>query len=91
MIESKRLVALCVLVLAVVVLAGTAATVLRSSATRSALNPGSHGFTEMFFAFAFAFAFASASVANGNGSAFGGLNANTLAKALDVVGDRRTC
>jgi potassium-transporting ATPase potassium-binding subunit len=33
------------------------------------LNPGAHGFTEIFYAFS--------SAANGNGSAFAGLNANT--------------
>jgi K+-transporting ATPase ATPase A chain len=66
---QMALVALFVLVIPVLVLAGTAATVLVPSATRSALNPGSQGFTEMLYAFA--------SAANGNGSAFAGLNANT--------------
>jgi K+-transporting ATPase ATPase A chain len=66
---QMKLIALYLLVTPVVVLGGTAATVLLDSATRSALNPGSHGFTEMLYAFA--------SAANGNGSAFAGLNANT--------------
>ena len=56
-----KLVALYVLVLPVVILAGAAASVLLSTATASALNPGAHGFTEIFYAFA--------SAANGNGSA----------------------
>jgi K+-transporting ATPase ATPase A chain len=66
---QMKLISMYVLVIPFVVLGGTAATVLIRSATRSALNPANHGFTEMLYAFA--------SAANGNGSAFAGLNANT--------------
>ena len=64
-----KLVALYVLVLPIVVLAGTAAAVLIPSARQSALNAGNHGFTEILYAYA--------SAANGNGSSFAGLNADT--------------
>jgi K+-transporting ATPase ATPase A chain len=66
---EMRLIALYVLVLPIVVLVGTGASVLLPSAVRSALNSGQHGFTEVLYAFA--------SAANGNGSAFAGLDANT--------------
>jgi K+-transporting ATPase ATPase A chain len=66
---QMKLVAMYILVVPFIVLAGTAASVLVSTAASSALNPGAHGFTEIFYAFA--------SAANGNGSAFAGLNANT--------------
>jgi potassium-transporting ATPase potassium-binding subunit len=64
-----KLIALYVLVLPLVILAGTAGSVLLSTAKASALNPGAHGFTEIFYAYT--------SAANGNGSAFAGLNSNT--------------
>jgi len=66
---EMKLVSMYVIVIPFVVLGGTAATVLLSTARRSALNAANHGFTEMLYAFA--------SAANGNGSAFAGLNANT--------------
>jgi potassium-transporting ATPase potassium-binding subunit len=66
---EMKLATLYILIVPILVLAGTAASVLLDTAKRSALNPGAHGFTEMLYAFA--------SAANGNGSAFAGLNANT--------------
>jgi K+-transporting ATPase ATPase A chain len=64
-----KLVSLYVLVMPVVVLAGTAVAAVLPSATASILNPGPHGLSEMLYAFT--------SAGNNNGSAFAGLNANT--------------
>lgn len=68
-VTEMKLIALYVLVVPTLVLAGTAASVVLPSAVASTLNPGNHGFTEIFYAFS--------SAANGNGSAFAGLNADT--------------
>jgi K+-transporting ATPase ATPase A chain len=64
-----KLVSLYVLVMPVIVLAGTAVAAVLPSARSSILNPGPHGLSEMLYAFT--------SAGNNNGSAFAGLNANT--------------
>lgn len=66
--RDMKVLTLSLMTLPVVILVG-AATVVRSSALRSALDPGAHDFTEMLGAFA--------SAANGNGSALAGVNSNT--------------
>jgi K+-transporting ATPase ATPase A chain len=64
-----KLVSLYVLVMPVLVLAGTAVAAVLPSAKASILNAGPHGLSEMLYAFT--------SAGNNNGSAFAGLNANT--------------
>ena len=64
-----KLVSLYVLVMPVLVLAGTAVAAVLPSARASILNAGPHGLSEMLYAFT--------SAGNNNGSAFAGLNANT--------------
>jgi len=64
-----KLVSLYVLVMPVIVLAGTAVAAVLPSARASILNPGPHGLSEMLYAFT--------SAGNNNGSAFAGLSANT--------------
>ncbi len=63
-----KLVSLNVLVMPVVVLAGTALAIALP-AGRTMLNPGAHGLSEVLYAFM--------SATNNNGSAFAGLTANT--------------
>lgn len=58
-----------ILVMPLLVLAGTAIAVSVESGTKAVANPGAHGFSEILYAFT--------SAANNNGSAFGGLSANT--------------
>ena len=57
------------LLLRLVVLAGTAVSVVTPSGLKTIFNPGVHGFSEVLYAFS--------SAANNNGSAFAGLGANT--------------
>jgi K+-transporting ATPase ATPase A chain len=64
-----KLIALYLLVVPLVILAGTALSVSIDSARSASTQDGSHGFTQTFYAFA--------SAANGNGSAFAGLGSNT--------------
>lgn len=64
-----RAAALYILVTPALVLLGTAIAMSIPEARASMLNPGPHGFTEVFYAFA--------SAGNNNGSAFAGLSANT--------------
>ena len=66
---EMKLVVLYLLIVPVLVLVLSAASVLLRSAKVSILNPGPHGLTEVIYAFA--------SQANNNGSAFGGLTGNT--------------
>ncbi len=66
---EMKLVVLYILVVPVLVLVLSAASVLLGPARESILNPGSHGLSEVVYAFA--------SQANNNGSAFAGLSGNT--------------
>ena len=66
---EMKLVVLYILVVPVVILGFTAASMLLDTAKASILNPGAHGLTEVTYAFT--------SAANNNGSAFAGLSANT--------------
>jgi K+-transporting ATPase ATPase A chain len=70
-IESAeiKLVSLAILVTPLLVLAGTAMSVLLADGKAGIANPGAHGFSEILYAFS--------SAANNNGSAFAGLSANT--------------
>ena len=67
--QEIKLVVLYILVMPVVVLAFTGASVVLDTALASRLNPGPHGLSEILYGFA--------STANNNGSAFGGLTGNT--------------
>jgi K+-transporting ATPase ATPase A chain len=66
---QMKLVVAYVLVIPVVVLVFGGVSLVIGAGTRSILNPGLHGLTEVTYAFA--------SVAQNNGSAFAGLSANT--------------
>ena len=66
---EMKLVVLYILVVPVVILGFTAASMLLDTAKASILNPGAHGLTEVTYAFT--------SAANNNGSAFAGLAGNT--------------
>jgi K+-transporting ATPase ATPase A chain len=70
-IESyeMKMMAIAILATPVLVLAGTAITVLADAGKAGIANPGPHGFSEMLYALS--------SAANNNGSAFAGLSANT--------------
>ena len=61
---------LMILIPPILVLAGTAISVIVPAVTSSILNPGTHGFSEILYAFS--------SASNNNGSAFAGLTTNTL-------------
>ena len=64
-----KMVSISVLVMPMIVLAGTSIGVLTSAGAAGIANPGTHGFSEILYAFT--------SAANNNGSAFGGLSVNT--------------
>jgi potassium-transporting ATPase potassium-binding subunit len=66
---QMKLVVAYVLTIPVVVLIFGSISLVISAGTRSILNPGMHGLTEVTYAYA--------SAANNNGSAFAGLSANT--------------
>jgi len=68
-IRDMKMTAIAILVTPVLVLAGTAIAVVTESGLAGRLNPGAHGFSEIFYAFS--------SAANNNGSAFAGLSANS--------------
>ena len=70
-IESfeMKMVAITILITPLLVLVGTAISVLLPDGKVGMLNPGAHGFSEVLYAFS--------SAANNNGSAFAGLSANT--------------
>jgi K+-transporting ATPase ATPase A chain len=70
-IESfeMKMVSISILITPVLVLVGTALSVLLADGKAGILNPGAHGFSEILYAFS--------SASNNNGSAFAGLTANT--------------
>jgi len=70
-IESyeMKMVSISILITPLLVLVGTAISVLLADGKVGMLNPGAHGFSEVLYAFS--------SAANNNGSAFAGLSANT--------------
>lgn len=70
-IEAREVIcaAVAVILPSLVVLIGTALSVLTETGRASLTNAGPHSFSEVLYAWA--------SAANNNGSAFGGLNANT--------------
>ncbi|HSB97175.1 MAG TPA: potassium-transporting ATPase subunit KdpA [Spongiibacteraceae bacterium] len=68
-IYDMKMIAIAILVTPVVVLAGAAFAVVVADGRAGILNPGAHGFSEIFYALT--------SAANNNGSAFAGLSANT--------------
>ncbi|MFF9581370.1 potassium-transporting ATPase subunit KdpA [Streptomyces achromogenes] len=67
--REMKLAACYLLVTPALVLVLTAASLALPTPSRSMLNPGAHGFSEVLYAFT--------SASNNNGSAFAGLNANT--------------
>ena len=64
-----KMVSVAILVTPLLVLAGTAISVMVIDGKAGILNPGAHGFSEILYAFS--------SAANNNGSAFAGLSVNT--------------
>lgn len=66
---DMKMIALAILVTPLLALCGTAIAVIAEAGKAGILNPGAHGFSEIFYAFT--------SAANNNGSAFAGLSANT--------------
>ena len=66
---EMKLITIYILLVPVMVLGFSAASVLLGTAKSSILNPGPHGLTEVAYAFT--------SAGNNNGSAFGGLSGNT--------------
>lgn len=66
---EMKMVAIAILAVPVLVLAGSAIAVLAQAGRAGVLNPGAHGFSEILYAFT--------SAANNNGSPFAGLSANT--------------
>ena len=64
-----KMVSVAILVTPLLVLAGTAISVMVTDGKAGILNPGTHGFSEILYAFS--------SAANNNGSAFAGISANT--------------
>jgi K+-transporting ATPase ATPase A chain len=71
-IESyeMKMASLMILIPPILVLLGTAISVILPVGKSSILNPGPHGFSEILYAFS--------SVSNNNGSAFAGLTTNTI-------------
>ncbi|KWZ37204.1 ATPase [Burkholderia savannae] len=67
--HDMKLVSIAILATPIVVLVGTAVSVLLPDGVAGIANPGAHGFSEILYAFT--------SAANNNGSAFAGLAANT--------------
>ena len=65
---DMKMISVAILVTPLLVLAGTAIAVVSPSGTASIFNPGTHGFSEVYYAFT--------SAGNNNGSAFAGLSAN---------------
>src|SRR5690349_2899443 len=64
-----KMASIAILMPPLLVLCGTAVTVLLDAGRAGASNPGEHGFSEILYAFS--------SASNNNGSAFGGISANT--------------
>jgi K+-transporting ATPase ATPase A chain len=67
---EMKMASLMVLFPVLIVLVGTAVTVLLPAGQTAVFNPGPHGFSEVLYAFS--------SAGNNNGSAFAGLGTNTL-------------
>jgi K+-transporting ATPase ATPase A chain len=67
---EMKMASLMILIPPILVLMGTAVSVIVPSAKASILNPGPHGFSEILYAFS--------SAGNNNGSAFAGLTTNTF-------------
>ncbi|HXW32132.1 MAG TPA: potassium-transporting ATPase subunit KdpA [Acidimicrobiales bacterium] len=67
--QEMKLVVLYILFVPMVILVFAGIAIVIQTATKSLLNPGPHGLTEMVYAYV--------STANNNGSAFAGLNGNT--------------
>ena len=67
---EMKMASLMILIPPILVLVGTAISVILPGSKSSILNPGPHGFSEILYAFS--------SASNNNGSAFAGLNANTF-------------
>ncbi len=68
-VADMKMTAIAILVTPVLVLIGTALALSLEAGLAGRLNPGAHGFSEIFYALS--------SAANNNGSAFAGLSANT--------------
>ncbi len=66
---EMKMASVAILITPLVVLLGTAASVLVEAGKAGIFNPGAQGFSEVLYAFS--------SAANNNGSAFAGLSANT--------------
>jgi len=66
---EMKMASLVILVVPILVLAGTAVALASTAGRAGIANPGAHGFSEVLYAFT--------SAANNNGSAFAGLSANT--------------
>ena len=66
---EMKMAALMVLIPPMIVLLGTAISVVMPAAKATIFNPGVHGFSEVLYAFS--------SAGNNNGSAFAGLSANS--------------
>ena len=65
---EMKMAAIMILIPPMMVLGGTAVTLMLDVGKASILNPGAHGFSEVLYAYS--------SAGNNNGSAFGGLSAN---------------
>jgi K+-transporting ATPase ATPase A chain len=67
---EMKMASIMILIPPILVLIGTAISVIVPAGKNSILNPGPHGFSEILYAFS--------SASNNNGSAFAGLTTNTL-------------
>ena len=67
---EMKMAAIIILVPPLIVLGGTAVSLMLALGKASIFNPGAHGFSEVLYAWS--------SAGNNNGSAFGGLSANVL-------------
>jgi len=67
---EMKMASIMILIPPILVLIGTAVSVIVPAGKNAILNPGPHGFSEILYAFS--------SVSNNNGSAFAGLTTNTL-------------
>ncbi|MCX5716427.1 MAG: potassium-transporting ATPase subunit KdpA, partial [Candidatus Omnitrophica bacterium] len=67
---EMKMASIMILIPPILVLVGTAVSVILPAGKSSILNPGPHGFSEILYAFS--------SVSNNNGSAFAGLTTNTI-------------
>jgi K+-transporting ATPase ATPase A chain len=65
---EMKMASLVILVPCMVVLVGTAISVVTEAGTKTILNPGAHGFSEVLYAYS--------SAGNNNGSAFAGIGVN---------------